>query len=619
MVLFSKWELVYFLIRMRIRNIYIILLSILCFTSCIDSTEFSDSLWKPSTEAKHLSISYSEARFGAEESLQKKMTVETTNVSWQFSGAASWLSISPQSGNVNTSVIANAEPNLSPTTSRTSVVVFESQDTDFPCSKNIIFNQDAAKYKISLSQNILEVPASASVQTVTISANAEWEYSISDNWIHAYVSDDKIYLSIEDNKTSLTSDRIGMVNFKCGSATASLTINQVPPSISTDTKEISVDEEGGTYQIQVNSDVSWTANASQTWINAYKESTNSNILIVTIASNHTASQREGNVYVRIGNQEMIKIPVKQTGLYLKTDKTSLRAGKEADVQYIEIDCNTEWRVISAPEFIRVTPETGSKGKYKIEVSISKNTGGDRSGTIVIGNSAVTNLTRSITVSQEGSMFEMTETSITIGSTGGKHEVTLSTNLQWTASSNVSWCHVSPASGNSSQRLLIEFDDNPSVEKRTGEVVVIPVGSEFQPIKILVNQNGRYLTVNAEKLEFTSKGGQYDISIETDSRTFSAQTPTWASVSANPSIPFHFIVSVGPYYGDEPRTDEIIFFLTGLNEGETCERKITIVQKGPIQTIGKEDFGEEQDWNLGGETNATITITWFGIDNDWNFK
>ena len=79
------------------------------------------------------------------------------------------------------------------------------------------------------------------------------------------------------------------------------------------------------------------------------------------------------------------------------------------------------------------------------------------------------------------------------------------------------------------------------------------------------------------------------------------------------------VTAEPYTGDSPRTGNIIFRMTGLNAGESIEAKITVTQYSSQQTIGIKLFEEDEDWNISGDTDATVTIVGFSSDIDWNFK
>ena len=114
--------------------------------------------------------------------------------------------------------------------------------------------------------------------------------------------------------------------------------------------------------------------------------------------------------------------------------------------------------------------------------------------------------------------------LTYTSKGGGLNVSISTNDNWTAEIDkiaTSWLTLSKASGDSNVDVKITATDNPSVNSRSANVYFTTVNS--QSVRVLVNQDARFLTVDMQEVLFYSKGGKSDvITISTDG-TYSLST------------------------------------------------------------------------------------------------
>lgn len=607
-------------------SLYLLIPLVLLLIGCSDQTDFSVNSWTPSQSARYLSITPSSLTFAAGANLTQNTMVSSIGTPWRIEGECSWITLSQSEGSADASVNITATENTDPTSSRNAIYHFNSSDSSYPYSKQLSFSQASPGYKVTVSQNTITASAASSKQEIAVSANAQWTCKADATWLHVQPESNLIKISLDENTNSLSADRIGHVDITCGNAISTITVNQQPPYISSTTKSIDYEAEGGAYQLEVKSDVSWSASTSQSWINLSPQGVNTGdaILYVSATPNSSVSERSGNVYLSIGGKQLVQIPVSQKGLFFEVDKSSISFSQQASTTNIVVNTNTTWQVISKPDFINeITPSNGKSGTTTLSIAVSENQGGDRSGHIALGNPSVTGLTKIITVSQAGYDFNVSETDVSLQAFVTRtHEISIATNADWTVESNAEWLHVSPTSGHGNDKVTVNADINPSIKQRNAKVR-ISTNTNLSPIELNITQKGQSFTISSEDLSYTSKGGTNSITVTSDCESFDVvSSPSWltksnGSTTSNQSTRISF--TAPEYSGEQERRGEIIISLKNLSNGEKYERKINVVQYPPVQTIGKISFDNDVNWNLGGNNNMNIGVTGFGSDIDWNFK
>lgn len=606
--------------------IYTLIPLVFMLIGCSDQTEFSTNSWSPSQKVKYLNIRPSSLTFGAGDNLTQNVKVSSLSTPWRIEGKRSWITLSQSEGSADASVSITVTENTDPASSRNAIYHFSSSDSSYPYSKQLSFYQASHGYEVTVSQNTITASAASSKEAIAVSANAPWTCKADVTWLHVQSGDNRITVSWDEYTSSLSTDRIGHIDVSCGNAISTITVNQKPPYISSTTKNIDYEAEGGAYQVEVKSDVSWTASTSQSWINIspQRENVGDAILYVSATPNSSVSERKGNVYLSIGGKRLIQIPIAQKGLFFEVDKSSITFGQQATTANIEVNTNTTWQVVSKPDFIEsITPSNGNSGRTGVSISVSENQGGDRSGSIVLGNPSVTGLTKTIAVSQTGYEFSVSETDVSLQAFVTRtHDISIATNANWTVESNAEWLHLSPTSGHGNDKVTVNADVNPSIKQRVAKVR-ISTNTNLSPVELNITQKGQSFTVSSENLSYTSKGGSSSITVISDCESFEVESfPSWLTKSDgnttnNQSTRVSFIAPV--YSGEQERQGEIIISLKNLPNEEKYERKINVVQYPPVQTIGKVSFDNDLDWSLGGNNNMSISVTGFGSDIDWNFK
>lgn len=586
------------MIRFIYKYVCAALIATAALTACSDEVSLDDN-WQPSLSPHRLSLSSYSVQIQPDGG-QESVKVLAENAAWRLEGNdAEWLQLAPRSGSGAGAITLTASPNLDPTTGRTAAYLFRSADEGWNFSRQFAVSQSAPGYYIRLTEKNFTKTASSQQFDVSVEANADWQAKSDQDWLSCITAAKSLTISLKENTTSLSSDRIAHVTLTCGNATEIITVNQQPPHIEAQTDPLTFEQEGGTYSIGIESEVAWTASCSQPWLTVSPTESNAGkvTLVINAAANMTIDERKGNVYINIGGNELYNIPVTQRGAYIDTDVAILPVfGYEGGSQAITVKANTEWRVISKPEFVNITPDTGGKGETTVIISTSPNTTETPyNGDIVLGYDKITGIQTKIHVEQECPYIDYAgETTITLPSTAGEHQLTISSNQSWVAQlQKGSWAHIDKTSGNGDTMLTITAENNPSVSKREDQLTITPTVSN-KPITFIIRQKGKELSVSESTINISPYGGTSNPVVVTTDGTWEITTSdTWFTVQRDGQT---FTLYADFNDTEKERTGNVIVALTDLPQGEEKKITVAVIQKTKSNLDGC-GFGDDQNWNF----------------------
>ena len=181
-----------------------------------------------------------------------------------------------------------------------------------------------------------------------------------------------------------------------------------------------------------------------------------------------------------------------------TNKSSENVTVEGITTNVTITANKAWTASSDQSWCTVSPASGNAGTATLTITVTANPDEqERSATVTIkaGTASATITVKQAKKEAEADEVTTDKTSEDVSAEGATTNVTITTNKAWTASSNQSWCTVSPASGNAgTATLTITVTANPDEQERTA-TVTIKAGTASATI-----------TVKQAKKE-TSQGGE----------------------------------------------------------------------------------------------------------------
>ena len=585
---------------------------VLLFVGCADS--FVSEEYKPTGEAHYLEVSRTELNYGAKGGAEQ-LTI-TSSQNWSFYDYASWLSLSADSGSGDANLTITADENLSADIVRTCIFYLNTKDEGWNYTKGMSADQRAATPYILCSPKSLTVSGSSSFNRVNVSANTKWIARCDVDWLEIVPSSDLGYFDVIVTENLTNQTRSANI-ILAGAKTEVFVVTQNAATLTSDTNVLEYAQSGGSYLLKINSEVAWTANTTYDWIDVTPTNADAGDVDVVISTipNWGSESRIGTVGFCIGNNRYASIVIKQEGVKLSvvTDNLSFRALGESKT--VEVDANISWKVLSKPSWVTVTPEYAD-GSALITVSVQNNSEAiNRTGIIKLGNDGITQ-TAEISVSQDGKYFSVNNESLAIGSTGGKMQVALSTNDSWSVKllNSVKWLSVSDKEGE--ENFVIDFvaADNPSVNTRSETARISP--KDLEPIDVVIRQKARYLTVDSKGVQFFSKGGtSAPIIISTDGECSVSEQADWFSITHEGDI----LTVIAEVNGTgHIRTGDITLTLTDLVEG-SITLTLTVTQVAPGGNFSREDYAEDNLWDVTYNSVFTLSVVGYSVDDNWNEK
>lgn len=235
------------------------------------------------------------------------------DANWEFDLDCNWLSLSQQSGTGNAIVVLTAEPN----------VLVGARSMDFiiksgSLSAHLTASQASGDEPIIISfePDTMFVSFIGGVQTVQLTSNTTWQLQAS-NWITLITNSgegDATFDILVDNNSD-PNERIGFVRaIRNGQELGAMVVVQEGKVniLEADITELNAPPEGGSFEIQVSANQSWTANTDVGWIHCSPMSDFGNkILTVTVDAMTGVRPRTGQVKLSGEMGNSVSISVKQ--------------------------------------------------------------------------------------------------------------------------------------------------------------------------------------------------------------------------------------------------------------------------------------------------------------------
>lgn len=264
-----------------------------------------------SPDPHFLEVSPLEFQFGKEGG-EREINV-SCDAGWVFDMECDWLSLSQQSGTGNATVVLTAQPN-SLTEPRTMGFSIKSVNLHFDLSVTQAPGDNPLVVEFDV--DTMFVTYTGGLQSLSLNSNTTWQLQAS-SWITLITSsgegDATFDIAVDSNQDP--DDRIGFVTaVHNGLEMASVVVFQEgkPNILETDMTELDVRPEGGSYEIQVTANQSWTVNSDVEWIQYDPQSSFGNrILTITVDPMMGARPRTGHIKIGGETGSLVIITVNQ--------------------------------------------------------------------------------------------------------------------------------------------------------------------------------------------------------------------------------------------------------------------------------------------------------------------
>lgn len=229
--------------------------------------------------------------------------VVTFNKPWEYvSGETSWLTVSKKSGGSEVKepdteeITLNVTENTSASSSRSATLLFRSEEVEVRVSVEQA-KHDA--YTISINPTSISLEnTSGSAKAVTVTANQSWTITGAPEWLGVSKStgsgNDTVTFTTQ-SANSGAEGRTGTITFtgsQSGSATLSVTQAGQGYNLSVNPTSKTIEGKGGSFDITVTSNDTWSASSNQTWATV---KTSGNTVTVTVTEYTGDSARNATI------------------------------------------------------------------------------------------------------------------------------------------------------------------------------------------------------------------------------------------------------------------------------------------------------------------------------------
>ncbi len=422
----------------------------------------------------------------------------TSNVSWTATDDQSWLTVTPASGSNNGTITASYTANTGATRTGTITV------TGGGITRTVTVSQFGTNAVLSVFPSSITLGSAAnSNDTFTITSNVAWTVTDNQSWLTmnqvSGTGDTTIGIRAISANTSATSRTATITVTASGVTPQIITVTQagtapITPSLSVSPTTLSVLSSSGSSDVTINSNVSWTAVASQAtvttpaWLTVSPlNGSNNGTISVSHTANTSVTPRTGAITIS-GGGIVETINVTQSGvlvapsLDVSSDTVTVSAGTtgnssiriSSDIRWTATASNQTWLTISSP------PSGSGMGDGSLFLSFSPNTGfANRTAIITITGGGIT---RQVTVTQLAipalSLNPTIRSAKNTDSSSGSTITVTSNVATWTAvasqdvATNPPWFTLTSAStGSGSGTLTYSFTRNTGLFERIGTITV----------------------------------------------------------------------------------------------------------------------------------------------------
>ena len=341
--------------------------------------------------------------------------------------------------------------------------------------------KDVNDERLRVTPEIIEIGREGGVVQVDIESTSGWKLVVPSNctWVKSdrYESEvghrQWIKLTISKNKTEST--RKATITISNRGQSQDIAITQSALSFSVTPESIDVGADKTTQDITINSNISWSAKASDSWFSLSKGSgdAGNSKISVTIAKNTTGDARTGHVEIYNHDYNLTKsITITQVAATIRVDSSTIEVAPEATTRNVTVTSDIDWTAKTSANWITLSKSSGTAGTTTLNVNIEANTlASSRTSQITVYNQDY-NITKKIVVNQAASTISVSTSSIEVGPESSTQNVNITSNIPWTAKTSDSWITLSKSSGYAGTTILtINIGANTLASSRSGYVEI----------------------------------------------------------------------------------------------------------------------------------------------------
>ena len=472
------------------------------------------------------------------------------------------------------------------------------------------------------NSSVAIAPEGESVE-VALTSNGDWTVNTYPEWLTVSPTSGKgdatLKLTAPLNESG--ADRSGEVKVSSKDNTATLTVTQgmmEADYIRISPELIECEAEGGTFTLTVASNCDWAVNTSANWVSCEPASgTGDGTVTVTVAPiEGDMDDRETNLFFSGLGSELLPVSVVQHAevhVYIRVDPSSLMFEYESGSQNVAIACAGSWTATVENDWISIDVASGN-GNTVVAVTVTENELALEAREGRVNFVSETQDAVTLIVKQEGAPdphhLVVTPATVSFDKNGGSVEFSVSCDVNWTASTEVSWLSLETLSGTGDGTVTLTAEPNTVNEARTAQVVFVSAGLR-QNIAVTqaAGEIPPVVTVTPDTLYASYTGGFVHITISANTSWSVETAEAWLdpqTVSGEGNAQVAVVVDLNN--SDTERVGVI-----NIKHGSQTMCRVVVVQEGR-PTIFETDITEINARPEGGEYTVHITA-----NQTWNIE
>ncbi|MBR3826932.1 MAG: leucine-rich repeat protein [Alistipes sp.] len=407
-----------------------------------------------------------------------------SNISWEASCTADWVTITPTSGEKGTSTLKVEVSANTKTAVREAVI--KVSNSEYNVEKQIAISQEAFGPTLSVNTETISAPVAGTTKNVTIEGNISWDASCTADWVTITpTSGEKgtstIKVEVVSNTKTAVREAVIKVSNSEYKVEKQIAISQEAfgPVLSVSTESISAPVAGTTKSITVDGNISWEASCTADWVTfspSYGEKGLSNIM-VKVDENVKTTVRE--TVIKVFNSEykvekQIAISQEAFGPTLTVNTETISAPVAGTTKNVTIEGNISWDASCDADWVTITPTMGDKGASTVEVVVAENFKTVARDAVVTISNAEYDVEKQIAISQAAfnPILNVSTENIYASYEGATESISIEGNISWEASCDADWVTITPAKGErGSSTLKIDVAANTKTVARDAVVTI----------------------------------------------------------------------------------------------------------------------------------------------------
>ena len=572
-------------------------LLLLLAASCSDSDKELEEPTPPEPVVASITLAEGTDRQPLVESVGGTLSIRfTATASWTASvgnsRADSWISVSPASGEAGEGSVTVTVASNEGTDERSASVFLvcgEEQETVVVTQKQ--------KDALVLSQQVYELPAEESTIELNVQSNVSYETSVSVDWIEPVgsrsLTQETLVFRVAANES--TEQRSGTITVKSGELEETVNVYQAgkkeEPILLLSDKLLNVGAEGGTVDVQVQSNVAYTykPETEYNWITEPAgRAISTHTIHLEVQPNETYEPREARfIFIDetvtltdtlvVRQAEAGGLIVSVSRIDLAAEDTGFSLELQTNVDYtVSIDADWLEQVVSrglATETLTFSCEPNYSTVSREAVILLESEIGEQKVTVVQAGRIE---------EDEHDFMNVSPPSLSLVAEATSFTVSVSTNVDYQVASSVDWITTTVSGTTNASSVAFDVKANEGTEVREG---VITFTSEDGSLvrTVTVTQAGKEMPkLNVSPTTFTliSEAASIEVEIDANVKYSVSSDASWlispvSGLTEASSLTFDVTANEG--------TSNREAVLTFTSEDGSITRTVTVIQSGKEAT------------------------------------